>query len=352
MQRFIFALVSLVSLLGCSTPSRAPSVTILSVFQLEPAALVELGVDSRMQRELPISVPDGCTVDNMFGPPVGATLAFELSCAFGQAVVWLDTDTGKLTQPVTDSDSHFMGWVPDGTATFLKVDTVNRPHVILAHLGGRPENVSITELSYDISPRPGSQTEFLFAFSRGMGLGSEMWLARFDGRLVKRVLVDPNHYLSFARWSPDGGKVAFIKIPDSATPFTVGELWVMNADGSGAQKLAEADAGHGYAEAWSPDGARIAFVVRENPNDAQADTNAEALRSNISILNVAAGTKTALTRFQDARVEAPAWSPDGNSIAFTAVLNDRMAVYVADATSGEWKQAIPGAACCAVWLRK
>jgi Tol biopolymer transport system component len=351
-QRFTFALVSLGFLLGCSTPSRAPSVTTLSVFRLEPAGLVELGVGNSTQRELPISVPDGCTVDNIFAPPVGATLAIELSCAFGQAVVWLDTDTGKLTQPVTDSDSHFMGWIPDGSATFLKVDTVNRPHVILAHLGGMPENVPITELSYDISPRPDSQTEFLFTFSRGMGLGSEMWLARFDGRLVKQVMVDPSHYLSFARWSPDGSKVAFIKIPDSATPFTVGELWIMEADGSQAHRLAEADAGHGYAEAWSPDGARIAFVVRENPNDAQADTNAEALKSNISILNVADGTQTGLTHLQDARVGAPAWSPDGNSIAFTAVLNDKMAVYVADITSGELKQAIPGAACCAVWLRK
>ena len=38
----------------------------------------------------------------------------------------------------------------------------------------------------------------------------------------------------------------------------------MNADGSQANKLAEADAGHGYAEALVPDGGRIAFVVREN----------------------------------------------------------------------------------------
>jgi dipeptidyl aminopeptidase/acylaminoacyl peptidase len=276
----------------------------------------------------------------------------ELSCSFGQAVMWLNTATGELRQPVTDSDSHFMAWEPGGQATYLKVDSMNRPHIILAPLEGRQKDVPITELAYDISPKPASQGEFLFSFSRGMGLGSEMWLARFDGRLVEQVTADPNSYLSFARWSPDGSQVAYIKIPDSATPFTVGELWVMKSDGSAAHKLAEADAGHGFAEAWSPDGSRIAFVVRENPGDVQADQIADALHSNISILNVRDGTQTALTHFQNARIEAPVWSPDGNRIAFSIVLNDKMTVYMVDMPSGDVQEVPAIPACCPAWMRK
>ena len=52
-----------------------------------------------------------------------------------------------------------------------------------------------------------------------------MWLARFDGRLVSRLWLIGVTIYTFARWSPDGSKVAFIKIPILPTPFTVGELW-------------------------------------------------------------------------------------------------------------------------------
>ena len=91
------------------------------------------------------------------------------------------------------------------------------------------------------------------------------------GKAVEQLYADPFHYISFARYSPDGRQIAFIKIPDTQTPFTVGELWVMNSDGSNARKLADADAGHGYAANWSPDGKQIAFVLRENPDDERAD---------------------------------------------------------------------------------
>ncbi len=135
-------------------------------------------------------------------------------------------------------------------------------------------------------------------------------------------------------------------------PFTVGELWVMQADGSNARKLSDADAGHGFSEAWSPDGSRIAFVVRENAKDVEADQNADALRSQVAIVNVNNGSQTLLTSFPSARVEAPAWSPDGNTLTFTVVLNDRMNVYVVIAASGEIRETIAAPACCPVWMRK
>ena len=339
-------------LAGCGAPRQAASTAVLYVFRLDPPALLRLSSEQAVVDETPIAIPAGCTVNNLFAPQRGATLAIEFGCAFGPAVVLLGTASGKVRQPVVASDSHFMAWTTDGEAAYLKVDTVNRPHVIRVPIAGTAENLPISEFSYDLSPEPGPARDFLFSFSRGMGLGSEMWFARFDGRLVKQVRADARNYLSFARWSPDRSKIAFIRIPDSATPFTVGELWVMEADGSNARKLADADAGHGFAEAWSPDGSRIAFVVRENPQDAQADQDAGALQSNIAVVNVRDGSRSRVTDFRNARVEAPAWSPDGNSLAFTVVLNDKMNVYVADLKSHSVQSTLSVAACCPVWMQK
>ena len=176
------------------------------------------------------------------------------------------SESATVTQPVTNSDSHFLAWTPDGKAAYLKVDSLGNARVVRAYTDGAQDIIPVTEFTYDLAPSS-NQGEFTFTFSRGLGQGSELWLAKRDGNVVEQLYADPFNYISFARWSPDGSQIAFIKIPDSPTPFTVGELWVMNATGSNARKLADADAGHGYAANWSPDGKRIAFVARENPED-------------------------------------------------------------------------------------
>ncbi len=340
---------------GCSPAAQATGAaaqSMLYVFRAEPPALVGLAADGRVVQETPLAVPGGCSLGGLYAPPVGSTVAVEYSCSFGPAVALLNTVTGEIRQLVTDSDSHFMAWAADGQAAYLKVDTLGRPHIVRAGLEAPPQFVPITELTYDIAPSPQRGGEFLFSFSRGMGLGSEMWHARSDGAVVKQVLADRASYLSFARWAPNGRGIAFIKIPDAATPFTVGELWVMNADGTSARKLADADAGHGFAEAWSPDGERIAFVVRDNPGDAQADQDAAALHSNLAMVSAAGRPSIPLTHFEAARVEAPTWSPDGTTIAFTAVVNDKMSAYVLNVGSGQEQQILAASACCAIWVTK
>jgi dipeptidyl aminopeptidase/acylaminoacyl peptidase len=337
---------------ACSSKSQQPVKVAFYVFRLDPSALLELSSDNTPLHEIPISIPSGCALDNFFPSPRGAYVAIELDCAFGQTVVWINTDTDEVKQAYISSDSQFLAWTSDGAAVYLKVDSAgSNPHIERVGTNGENDFVPITELTYDLSPSP-SGDDFTFAFSRGMGLGSEMWLAHQNGNIVRQVAADKNNYLSFARWSPDGRQIAFIKIPDSATPFTVGQLWVMDANGSNARQLADADAGHGFPPAWSPDGKKVAFVVRENPQDPNADQSAGALISNIDIADLESRKVNQLTHLENARVEAPIWSPDGNIIVFTVVINDKMNVYRADVLSGETKLIIMESACCAAWIRK
>ena len=348
-----FLFTSFFFLLSCSsTPQpQQPTQTSLFIYRFEPPALIEFSEDLQPVREIPFSIPPSCGLFDIFSAPIGQHLSIELNCPNGQTVLFLDTETGSATQPITDSDAHFLAWTPDGTAAYIKVDALGNARVLLADVDGTQKEVEITGWTYDLAARP-SSGDLLFSFSRGLGSGSELNFTTNNGRTTKTLYSDSLHYVAFARYSPDGKQVAFIKIPDSSTPFTVGELWLMDADGSQARKLADVDAGHGYAANWSPDGTQIAFVNRENPQDANADRSTESLISNIYTIDVQNGTLSQVTHLEDGRAETPHWSPDGNTLAFHQVIDGRMNAFTVDILTGKPHPLITESSCCPAWMRK
>ena len=79
----------------------------------------------------------------------------------------------------------------------------------------------------------------------------------------------------------------------------------MNADGSGLRKLTRNTAYDDIAPAWSPDGQKIAFVSR--PRRQPRDLRHERRRQ-----------RAAKLTHNTAGDDSPAWSPDGQKIAFAS----------------------------------
>ncbi|HSL43331.1 MAG TPA: hypothetical protein VK897_07860 [Anaerolineales bacterium] len=336
--------------LAC-TPTPLPSLQAsFYIYRFEPPAFIEFSKGFEVIREIPFSIPPHCGLFNVFPAQAGQFLAVELSCPNGQTVLYFDIESNSVLQPVRETDSHFLAWTPDGEAAYLKVDSLGNTQILRVFTEGEQDSIPISNFTYDLSPSPG-ENDITFTLSGGLGQGSELWLSNTNGKNAKQLYVDPLNYISFVRYSPDGSQIAFIKIPDTSTPFTVGELWMVNRDGSNARKLADADAGHGYAANWSPNGKQIAFVVRENPQDERANESSAALISNVYVIDVESGTLTQITHLEKGRTETAFWSPDGNTLAFTVVINDRMEVRIADITTGEIRSVMEESTCCPAWVR-
>src|SRR5688500_14791023 len=130
---YVVLFSSFLFLLSCTPQtSQPPLQTAFYIFRFNPTALVELSEELQPIEEIPFSIPINCGLLNLFPAPVGNLIAVELNCPNGQTVLFLDTDSASVTQPVTDSDSHFLAWTLDGKAIYLKIDSLGDARVIRA----------------------------------------------------------------------------------------------------------------------------------------------------------------------------------------------------------------------------
>ena len=90
---------------------------------------------------------------------------------------------------------------------------------------------------------------------------------------------------------------------------TDGSLWIMNADGSGQERLTDIPA---FRPRWSPDGSRIAFATCEPP----IPPDFGPCTDRIYVMNAGGSNLTLLA--EDIPASGPHWSPDGLRIAFAS----------------------------------
>ena len=166
----------------------------------------------------------------------------------------------------------------------------------------------------------GSPDRKQIAFSSNRtGPWDDLYVMDADGGNVRQLTKTSEVSEHDAAWSPDGRHIAYSAQPRS--PIAAdgtrqdrqpAHIWIIDADGSNAHSLTSGSS-RNMRPAWSPDGSIIAFMSDRHANISLMGTDDGDLeiylmdRDGSNVRRLTEGAATALT---------PAWSPDGQRIAF------------------------------------
>lgn len=192
----------------------------------------------------------------------------------------------------------FISWAPDSSKVLLYYSPTDGPGIQKMYALDTQGNyydfgLPNGTINADISPLDGS---ILYSLTSGATDNSTLYLRDPQGTDTQ-LLEGNNHIFAWARWSPKGDKIVFLK---SDLLVTQVEVWSMNADGTGAEKAS--DVNWGYPAVWSPDGTKFAFA---NSGDIwEYDTIAKSIHN--------------ATNLNQGGAKHPSYSADGKTLTFAS----------------------------------
>jgi Tol biopolymer transport system component len=261
---------------------------------------------------------------------VAAALAAPAQAAFPGAVgklafhtptgIWVLDGTGRtqLTSGYQDRDP---AWPPDGSKIAF---TTNREHpgtgptsIYLMN----PDGSGMTPVTSDypklVSSPAWSADGQRIVYSRHDSAQHELVVMNADGTGKSVIRSSTGGLLDDPAWSPDGVTIAFVQSPNAGVPDS-SDLWVMNPDGTGAVRLTN-DLANDTGPNWSPSGDRIAFA-RDVALDSESQTCCPrifTIKPDGSTLQQ--WTETSSGFYLPREDRNPAWSPDGQALAYDHV---------------------------------
>jgi TolB protein len=140
-----------------------------------------------------------------------------------------------------------------------------------------------------------------------------LWTVRPDGSGARQLMNVRSGLgaLDSLSWSPDGSKIAVAGFRDR-----VGQIYIIDLAHPANPRPLTAEPGGAFDPAWSPDGEHIAYVAREG-------------RSTVIRLIEAEGTGVGTTIVQGEFPRSPRWSPYGSDLAYVALAGSEFELFVA-----------------------
>jgi dipeptidyl aminopeptidase/acylaminoacyl peptidase len=207
--------------------------------------------------------------------------------------------TSGVQQVKPNPDQDFLdGWSPDGSRLLFHRRDAGEPYNAnrrfwTVNADGTGE-LQLTTPGWWVAP------DFTKLAAIGPGVITVAGLDGSDARLL-HLPVQSTSFPPYP-WSPDGTRLAFIAVAGTAL-----DLYVINADGSGATNLANSARINPQFVSWSADSRRLAVVDRDG---SLYSVNADGTGSSF----LAQGGNALV-----GHAALPRWSPDGQWIAYQFV---------------------------------
>ncbi len=250
-----------------------------------------------------------------------------LRLADGRTTPLVTADPKQLNHPAVSPNGHEVAFLSHSNGILARLQICDlRRHS--TRTVGLPIPAGNFPLSWDWN---GKTLAFLGGDFQGWGADQQLFLVAPSGRNLRQLSGNSPWYYDGATLSPDGTKLALLlqlKYPDGQEPEQLAVLDVRTnrlTRVAGSAQVAEID-----AASWSPDGKRLVFsAYRQNSH------------GGLYIVDVATKRVTPLL-VRGAGARAPAWSPDGRSVAFVRGSGPSSSIWLLDLRNGGARQLTRG----------
>jgi tricorn protease len=180
-------------------------------------------------------------------------------------------------------------------------------------LARRPSRVATGDLIEDVELSPKGERALIVA--RG-----DIFTAPIEKGPSRNLTNSSGAHDKWARWSPDGKRIAFISDMDGEE-----EIYIIAQDGSGKpEQLTDGGNAMRYAPEWAPDGKRLAFSDKDG---------------RLYVLTLDGKKPKQIADEARGQLRDYAWSPNGGHIAFSmSDVNDNNSLYVWSVETGKLRR--------------